>query len=112
MDAFSTGKEVFFARAAFNKNDSASRGLLAHELSHSLQQGVGGEMGGMQHSAPMGAEQGGLIDWFRNLFKKKPNEPPPRSAPPKPPEPVYYLVEKKTRRKSVRSFFDNRTPLF
>ena len=75
VDAFSTGKEVFFARAAFNKNDPASRGLLAHELSHSLQQGVGGEMGGMEHSAPMGAAQGGLIDWFRSLFKKKPKVP-------------------------------------
>lgn len=74
VDAFSTGNDVFFARAAFNKNDPASRGLLAHELSHSIQQGVGGEMGGMTHSAPMGAEQGGLIDWFRNLFKKKPKE--------------------------------------
>ena len=75
VDAFSTGKEVFFARSAFDRNDPASRGLLAHELSHSIQQGVGGEMGGMQHSAPMGAEQGGLIDWFRNLFKKKPKAP-------------------------------------
>ena len=75
VDAFSTGKEVFFARAAFNKNDPASRGLLAHELSHSIQQGVGGEMGGMTHSAPMGAEQGGLIDWFRDLFKRKPKAP-------------------------------------
>ena len=55
VDAFSTGNDVFFARAAFNKNDPASRGLLAHELSHSIQQGVGGEMGGMTHSAPMGA---------------------------------------------------------
>ena len=71
VDAFSTGTDVFFARAAFNKNDPASRGLLAHELSHSLQQGVGGEMGGMAHSAPMGAEQGGLIDWFRKVFGKK-----------------------------------------
>ena len=37
VDAFSTGKEVFFARDAFNKNSPASRGLLAHELSHSIQ---------------------------------------------------------------------------
>ena len=72
VDAFSTGKEVFFARNAFNQNDPASRGLLAHELSHSLQQGIGGEMGGgMTQSAPMGAEQGGLIDWFRNLRRRK-----------------------------------------
>ena len=71
VDAFSTGKDVFFARNAFNKNDPASRGLLAHELSHSLQQGVGGEMGGMTQSAPMGAEQGGLIDWFRNWNRRR-----------------------------------------
>ena len=68
VDAFSTGKDVFFGRGAFDQNDPASRGLLAHELSHSLQQGVGG-MGGMQQSAPMGAEQGGLIDWFRDRKK-------------------------------------------
>ena len=74
VDAFSTGNDIFFARAAFQKNDPASRGLLAHELSHSIQQGVGGAMSGMEHSAPMGAEQGGLIDWFRNLFKKKPKQ--------------------------------------
>lgn len=74
VDAFSTGKDVFFARNAFNKNDPASRGLLAHELSHSLQQGVGGEMGGMTHSAPMGAEQGGLLDWFRNWRRRRAEE--------------------------------------
>lgn len=69
VDAFSTGKDVFFGRGAFDRSDPASRGLLAHELSHSLQQGVGG-MGGMQQSAPMGAEQGGLIDWFRGKSKR------------------------------------------
>ena len=74
VDAFSTGKDVFFARNAFNKNDPASRGLLAHELSHSLQQGVGGEMGGMTQSAPMGAEQGGLLDWFRNWRRRRAEE--------------------------------------
>lgn len=64
-DAFSTGKDVFFARNAFNKNDPASRGLLAHELGHALQQGVGGETGRLTQSAPMSAEQGGIKDWFR-----------------------------------------------
>lgn len=71
VDAFSTGKDVFFGRGIFDKNDPASRGLLAHELSHSLQQGVGGSMGGMQQSAPVGAEQGGLISWFRDRKRKK-----------------------------------------
>ncbi len=73
MDAFSTGRDVFFARGAFNQNDPASRGLLAHELAHSLQQG-GAE--GVQQSAPEGAAQGGIIDWFRSKFgKKKQPEP-------------------------------------
>ena len=74
VDAFSTGKDVFFARGAFDKNDPASRGLLAHELSHSIQQGVGGGAFALQQSAPMGAEQGGLIDWFRRIFgiRRKP----------------------------------------
>lgn len=71
VDAFSTGKDVFFAQGAFDKGDPASRGLLAHELSHSLQQGVGGDMPAMTQSAPMGAEQGGLIDWFRNRSWRK-----------------------------------------
>ncbi len=71
VDAFSTGKDVFFARGAFNQNDPASRGLLAHELSHSMQQGVGGGVPAMAQSAPMGAEQGGIIDWFRNLFRRR-----------------------------------------
>ena len=46
MDAFSTGKDVFFARGAFDRSAPASRGLLAHELSHSMQQGH-------------------LLDWFK-----------------------------------------------
>ena len=70
VDAFSTGKDVFFARGAFDRSDPASRGLLAHELSHSMQQGVGGEGGAVAQSAPMGAEQGGLREWFKGLFGK------------------------------------------
>ena len=77
MDAFSTGKDVFFGRGAFDRSDPASRGLLAHELSHSMQQGVGGEGGAMAQSAPMGAAQGGLLDWFRSKFGKKKPEPEP-----------------------------------
>lgn len=66
VDAFSTGSDVFFARGAFNNNDSASRGLLAHELAHSMQQGLGG--GGVETAAPAGAAQGGFLDWFRRHF--------------------------------------------
>ena len=74
VDAFSTGKDVFFGRGAFDQSDPASRGLLAHELSHSIQQGVGGAGMATAQSAPAGAAQGGLLDWFRSKFgrKKKP----------------------------------------
>ena len=71
VDAYSTGKDIFFARGAFDRNDPASRGLLAHELSHSLQQGAGGSPAAVQ-DAPMGAEQGGFLDWFRSLFRARP----------------------------------------
>jgi hypothetical protein len=73
VDAFSTGRDIFFARGAFDQSDPASRGLLAHELGHSMQQGVG-ESGGMSQSAPMGAEQGGFLDFFRRLFGIKSEE--------------------------------------
>lgn len=66
VDAFSTGKDVFFARGAYDRNDPASRGLLAHELTHSLQQ-----QNAVTISAPVGAAQGGLIDFFRRLFGRR-----------------------------------------
>lgn len=77
VDAFSTGRDVFFAHGTFDQNDPACRGLLAHEMSHSLQQGAGGAPS-MTHAAPMGAKQGGLLDWFRGLFgrRKKPELEP------------------------------------
>ncbi len=73
VDAFASGKDIFFGRDAFNQNDPASRGLLAHELVHTMQQDAGAES--VQSAAPAGAEQGGILDWFRGLFgKKKKNE--------------------------------------
>ncbi len=71
VDAFSTGRDIYFAEGAYDRSDPASRGLLAHELSHPLQQGVGGDASVMSQSAPVGAEQGGWRDWFR----KKPKQP-------------------------------------
>ena len=85
VDAFSTGEDVFFGWNVFNRNDSASRGLLAHELSHSLQQGTGG----MTQSVPAGAAQGGFLDWFRGIFgggaenaEQENEEPVPEEAVP------------------------------
>ena len=70
VDAFSTGKDIFFARGAYDRNDPASRGLLAHELTHSLQQ-----QNAVTASAPVGAEQGGIIDFFRRLFHRRRRQP-------------------------------------
>ena len=71
-DAFASGKDIFFGRGVFQPNDRASRGLLAHELTHTMQQSGGGEV---QAQAPEGAMQGGLLDWFRGKFgKKKPED--------------------------------------
>ena len=70
VDAFSTGRDIFFARGAYDRNDPASRGLLAHELTHSLQQ-----QNAVTASAPAGAEQGGIIDFFRRLFHRRRRQP-------------------------------------
>ena len=77
-DAFSTGRDIFFGRGAFDQSDPASRGLLAHELAHTMQQGIGGGEQSVTQSAPEGEAQGGILDWFRGLFgKKKKPEPEP-----------------------------------
>ena len=73
VDAFSTGTDVFFGRGIFNAGNADSRRLLGHELAHSMQQGVGGGMGAVQQSAPLGAEQGG---WLGNLFRRKKKKTP------------------------------------
>lgn len=72
-DAFTAGNDIFFGRGVFHQEDPASRGLLAHELTHAMQQS--GE-GGMAESAPAGARQGGILDWFRRKFnfRKRPEE--------------------------------------
>ena len=75
-DALAKGNDLFFGKGIFESNDPGSKGLLAHELAHTMQQGAaeGGE-GAVSEMAPMGAEQGGRIrDWFKGLFggKKEP----------------------------------------
>lgn len=75
-DALAKGNDLFFGKGIFESNDPGSKGLLAHELAHTMQQGAaqGGE-GAVSEMAPMGAEQGGkLWDWFKGLFggKKEP----------------------------------------
>ncbi|OHV25730.1 hypothetical protein BBK14_21600 [Parafrankia soli] len=50
-EAFTTGTDVFFAPGRFDPSSSAGRGLLAHELTHVVQQsaGAGGPGGTVSH---------------------------------------------------------------
>ena len=91
VDAFASGKDIFFGRDVFSRQDPASKGLLAHELTHTMQQS-GGE--GVQQAAPAGAAQGGILDWFRGLFgrRRRPEISAPISVQPNTsPESVAYM---------------------
>jgi hypothetical protein len=44
--AFTTGEDIFFQSGAYDPNSSAGRQLLAHELTHVVQQGLGRVSGG------------------------------------------------------------------
>ncbi|MBR2383658.1 MAG: DUF4157 domain-containing protein, partial [Anaerotignum sp.] len=70
-DALAQGNDIFFGKGIFESSDPADKGLVAHEFAHTMQQGaaLGGEMA-VAESAPMGAAQGGIRDWFRKLFGK------------------------------------------
>lgn len=50
-EAFTTGTDVFFAPGRYDTSSSAGRGLLAHELTHVVQQssGAGGPGGTVSH---------------------------------------------------------------
>lgn len=72
-DALAKGNDIFFGKGILESGDPAGKGLLAHELAHTMQQGAaGGGEAAVSEMAPMGAEQGGMLDWFKGLFKKKP----------------------------------------
>lgn len=75
-DALAQGKDLFFGKGIFESSDPAARGLVAHELAHTMQQGAvaGGEMA-VSESAPMGAEQGGFMDWIKGLFGSRRSQP-------------------------------------
>ena len=71
-DALAAGSDIYFKKGILGGNDQASRGLLAHELAHTMQQGI--VSGNVAESAPAGAEQGGFLDKIKGWFggKKKP----------------------------------------
>ncbi len=62
-DALAKGNDLFFGKGILESGDPAGKGLLAHELAHTMQQGAaGGGEAAVSEMAPMGAEQGGLLD--------------------------------------------------
>ena len=71
-DALATGSDIYFKKGILSSHDPASRGLVAHELAHTMQQGI--VAGDVAESAPAGAEQGGFLDKIKGWFggKKKP----------------------------------------
>ena len=71
-DALATGSDIYFKKGILSSHDPASRGLVAHELAHTMQQGI--VAGDVAESAPAGAEQGGILDTIKGWFggKKKP----------------------------------------
>ena len=69
-DAIAQGNDLFFGKGIFESHTPESNALVAHELTHTMQQGV--VDGAVSESAPVGAAQGGkILDWFKNLFKSK-----------------------------------------
>ena len=71
-DAIASGNDIFFGKGILESNDAASKGLVAHELVHTMQQGVVESSGVVSQSVSEGAEQGGkFTDFFKKLFGKK-----------------------------------------
>lgn len=72
-DALAQGGELFFGKGIFESSEPEDKALVAHEFAHTMQQGAaGGGEAAVSESAPMGAEQGGIRDWFKGLFSRKP----------------------------------------
>ena len=68
-DALAAGSDIYFKKGILSSHDPASRGLVAHELAHTMQQGI--VAGDVAESAPAGAEQGGFLDWIKGAFSRK-----------------------------------------
>ena len=66
--AFTHGADIFFAAGQFRPHDPQGRRLLAHELTHVIQQGAAPALSGAQgpalQTAPPGRVQRGLREWL------------------------------------------------
>ncbi len=60
--ALASGKDLYFGKGILDGANPASSGVIAHELAHTMQQGlVGGDSSAVSEYAPAGAEQG--LSW-------------------------------------------------
>ncbi len=70
-DAIASGNDLFFGKGIYESKDPASNALVAHELVHTMQQGVTAPEGTVSESAPQGSEQGGLLSWLKRWYRKR-----------------------------------------
>ena len=66
--AFTTGQDIFFRQRAYSPGSSSGRELLAHELTHVVQQGLGSSVTKIQRVVEGDITQMSITaDWARNL---------------------------------------------
>lgn len=70
-DAIASGNDIFFGKGILESNTPESKGLMAHELTHIMQQSGEAASMGLSESVSYGAEEGGLLDMFRNWNAKR-----------------------------------------
>lgn len=68
-DAMASGKDIFFGKGVLDMESRSSRALLAHELAHTMQQGMAEDNGAISVHMPAGTEQGGILDWFKKKYQ-------------------------------------------
>lgn len=64
-DAIASGHDIFFGKGILESKSPESKGLMAHELTHIMQQSKDAEALGLHESVAYGEEEGGLIEWFK-----------------------------------------------
>ena len=67
-DAVAKGRDIYFGRGILQSKTPEAKGLVAHEIAHTMQQDG---MGGMNERVAFGEEQGGIRDWFRRRKAEK-----------------------------------------
>ena len=67
-DGLASGKDIYMRSGSLSSSAPEVKGLLAHEVAHTMQQSGGAEA---SHSVEYGSEQGGFFDSFKKRFGKK-----------------------------------------